>query len=254
MRRIRVLATGVVATIAMLTINLSGINAEWRQDSIGYWYSQDNSCATSWKQIDGVWYYFDDNGYMKKGWLFYNNNWYFLDSNGAMKTGIIQVDGKTYYLGESGEMKTGGVTIAGESYNFANSGEAMDDKIPQADKAFSGTGIPVPLTQVKNQLKCDGKTVIISLDGNPTTGHTWQYHVNQDDIIKEESKQYKQDNDSIGLDGAGGTYTWIFSALKEGTAEITFEYLRPWEKQLIKTKTYICTVDKDLKITIKEKN
>lgn len=253
MEKLRILVASIIATTTILSINSSAAKAEWKQDTNGYWYSQENSYATKWSLIDGVWYYFNSDGYMKTGWVLENNNWYFMDSSGAMQTGIIQVDGKKYYLAGSGDMKTGNVNIAGEIYTFAMSGEAIGDKIPQTDKAFSGDGAVVTPVQIKNTLKSNGKTVEISLEGNPTTGYGWNYHFNTEGIIKADSSTYKQYNTNVEMTGVGGTYTWIFSALKEGTVEITFEYLRPWEKEINKTKTYICTVDKDLKITIKEK-
>jgi|GEM_PF-6988266 len=253
MKKLRVLLVSVVTTASILTINSLGVNAEWKNNSIGWWYSQDDSYATQWKQLNGIWYYFNDNGYMKKGWLLDNGNWYYLNSNGAMQTGIIQVDGKTYYLAGSGKMQTGNVIIYEETYSFGSSGAATGDKIPQAAKAFLDEGITTTPIQIKNTLKNDVQTVDINLDGNPTTGYTWEYIIDIDGIIKEDSNEYNQKNANSGLVGTGGTYTWKFSSLKEGTAKITFKYLRPWEKESTKTKTYICTVNKDLQITVKEK-
>lgn len=37
---------------------------EWKQDSKGCWYSEDNSWAIGWRLIEGNWYYFYSNGYM----------------------------------------------------------------------------------------------------------------------------------------------------------------------------------------------
>jgi len=253
MKKLRVLLISTVATVSLLTINSLVVNAEWKNNSIGWWYSQDDSYATKWNQLDGVWYYFNDNGYMKKGWLLDNGNWYYLNSNGAMQTGIIQVDGKTYSLEGSGKMQTGNVVINEKTYNFESSGAAIGDEIPQATKAFLGEGITTTPIQIKNTLKDDSKTVEINLEGNPTTGYTWEYNIDVDGIIKEDSNQYKPKHATSGLVGSGGTYTWKFSSLKEGTAEITFKYLRPWEKEITKTKTYSCTVNKDLKIIVKEK-
>lgn len=50
-----------------LFIGLSPIaaHAEWRENNSGWWYSEDNSYATGWRNIDGSWYYFYPNsGYM----------------------------------------------------------------------------------------------------------------------------------------------------------------------------------------------
>lgn len=38
--------------------------SEWKSDSKGWWYTEGNSWATGWRQINGVWYYFYSDGYM----------------------------------------------------------------------------------------------------------------------------------------------------------------------------------------------
>lgn len=244
---IKIIASSLVI-ISALASNAIEANAEWKQDSNGWWYTEGNLWAIGWREICDNWYYFNENGYMKKGWLLDNGKWYFLDSNGAMQTGTIQVDGKTYYLGVIGDMQTGNINIDGETYSFTASGEAIGNKIPRAAKAFSKEGGTI-ITSA--QLKSGEKTVEINIEGNPTTGYEWEYEINADGIIKEESSQYNPKDP--GLCGSGGTYTWKFSALKEGTTEINFKYRRSWEKEAVKTKTYICVVDKDLNITVREK-
>jgi predicted secreted protein len=253
MKNFRIILASIVATMSILTLSSQGVNAEWKNNSIGWWYAGENSYTIGWKQLDSIWYYFDNNGYMKTGWIYDNGTWYFADSNGAMQTGIIQVDEKTYSLALSGAMQTGNVIIANETYSFSTSGTAIGDKIPQATKAFLGTGSTTKLIKMKDTSKTSEKTVEINLKGNPTTGYTWEYDIASAGIIKEDSNQYKQDAANAGMVGVGGSYTWKFSALKEGTTEVTFKYYRSWENKAIETKTYIFTVDKELKITVREK-
>lgn len=252
MKKLKILLASVLATMLVVTINPTGVNATWKYNSTGWWYLETNSYVIGWKQIDNIWYYFNNNGYMEKGWIYDKGNWYYLDSNGAMQNGVIQVDGKTYYLDLSGAMQTGNVIIGEETYSFEMSGAAIGDIIPQATKAFLGEGIITTPAEIKNTSKSSGKIVEINLDGNPTTGYSWKYDMDVDGIIKEDSNQYKQDDPNLNLVGVGGSYTWKFSALKEGTTKITFKYSRPWEKEAIKTKTYMFIVDKELKITVKE--
>lgn len=78
-----VLVSLIVASIT--TLNPIGVNAEWRRDNKGWWYTERNSWATGWRKIDLKWYYFGQDGYMKTGWLHdKDGKWYYLNSNGSM--------------------------------------------------------------------------------------------------------------------------------------------------------------------------
>lgn len=90
--------------IALLSITPLQVNAEWRQASNGWWYAQEGTYATGWKQIDGQWYYFDSNGYMNTGWEQIGGQWYYFDSNGHMNTGWINDNGNWYYTYSDGAM------------------------------------------------------------------------------------------------------------------------------------------------------
>lgn len=82
-----------VGILAALLIGVSapiGANAEWKQDSVGWWYTQGNSYLTGWQQINDIWYYFDFTGYMKTGWQAIDGSWYYFDNDGAMvANGVI---------------------------------------------------------------------------------------------------------------------------------------------------------------------
>lgn len=61
LRKVIVLGT---ITISVLALNPTGVNAEWKQDSTGWWYTEGTSCSVGWKEIYGKWYYFGQDGYM----------------------------------------------------------------------------------------------------------------------------------------------------------------------------------------------
>ena len=247
----RIITMGLIS-ISILTIIPTKALATWKENNIGWWYTEGQDYATDWKYINGEWYYFDNNGYMKTGWIYDNGNWYFANYDGEMQTGLIQVDGKTYNLSSSGAMKTGKITIEDKIYSFATTGEAQGDNLPNATKAFTIDGVITKPSEINNTNTIGKKTVEIDLESNPTTGYQWQYDTNEDSIIKEVSKVYKKDDVQEGITGSGGTDIWTFEGLKEGSTEVTFKYLRPWEGEAIKTRIFIFTVDKELKITVKE--
>ncbi|BCZ46403.1 hypothetical protein psyc5s11_24700 [Clostridium gelidum] len=69
---------------SILVLNPIGANAEWKQDSNGWWNTEGTSYSVGWKEIDGKWYYFGQDGYMKTGWIKYGGKSYYLNSDGSM--------------------------------------------------------------------------------------------------------------------------------------------------------------------------
>ena len=73
------------------------------------------------------------------------------------------------------------------------------------------------------------KSFTITLDSNPTTGYQWQIARQMDTgMVELIDSQYIAPK--TGLVGAPGREEWHFKATKEGKAIISFEYVRPWEK------------------------
>lgn len=107
--------------------------------------------------------------------------------------------------------------------------------------------------QAKEKTAENSVTGKISLHGNASTGYTWQYSV-KDTSIAELSEEDSVSDDPTGqLCGAGETHIWDIKGLKEGQTEVTFNYLRPWESEILESKTYIINVDSDLNVTVTEK-
>lgn len=63
MRR-KFLSILLCGTLLCSVITAVPVQAAWKQDNSGWWYTQGWSYATGWKQIDGKWYYFYSDGYM----------------------------------------------------------------------------------------------------------------------------------------------------------------------------------------------
>ena len=57
----RIVSIGLIAA-SIFTIVPIGASAEWKQDSNGWWNTEESSYSVGWKEISGKWYYFDNNG------------------------------------------------------------------------------------------------------------------------------------------------------------------------------------------------
>ena len=89
-----------------------------------------------------------------------------------------------------------------------------------------------------------GKTVILALEGNPTTGYTWQARIPRKErsLISVDGCAWQaKAGTPKRMVGTPRIYSCRITPLRPGNATITFRYLRPWEKTNArpKTKTYL---------------
>lgn len=89
LKRVTILITITTSLFAFSPIE---VNAAWKQNKFGWWYTEGNSWATGWRLIDGSWYYFSKTGYMNTGWVCDGFNWYYLNSDGSMVSSTM-IDG-----------------------------------------------------------------------------------------------------------------------------------------------------------------
>ncbi len=86
---------------------------------------------------------------------------------------------------------------------------------------------------------------VILADGNITTGFSW-YYCGKDTVDGVELKRndyFTEKTDRI-VSGAPGVFQFVFEAKKAGRHELTFEYKRPWEKDVEPTvKTIMIVVE-----------
>ncbi|MFN8485156.1 MAG: protease inhibitor I42 family protein [Anaerolineae bacterium] len=113
----------------------------------------------------------------------------------------------------------------------------------------SGRGAenPVQITSADN-----GKTVnlrldqqaVVALDGNPTTGYTWEAAPpSSDSVTAVGEPQYKTDANAGGKAGVGGTYTFTYQGAAVGAAKLSFAYRRPWERDTPPAQTFDVTLN-----------
>jgi inhibitor of cysteine peptidase len=81
----------------------------------------------------------------------------------------------------------------------------------------------------------------VQLDGNPTTGFTWETG-NLDTSLLEQVGEAEFTQNS-NLVGAGGTFTFTFKALKEGVTHLHLIYHRTFEKTTPPAQVFDVTVD-----------
>lgn len=89
-----------------------------------------------------------------------------------------------------------------------------------------------------------GGTVVLTLEANPTTGFSWTKVDKVDqNILKLERNDYKQNANPAGMVGVGGRTTIVYRALKKGKAKIDLTYMQPWEPDSQFNTDYAVTVE-----------
>ncbi len=85
-----------------------------------------------------------------------------------------------------------------------------------------------------------GQTLAISLEGNPSTGYTWEMAESEGSILRQVGEiEFKAESDLVG---APGTQTLRFEAVESGQTELKLVYHRPWEKDLEPLETFTLQV------------
>ena len=85
-----------------------------------------------------------------------------------------------------------------------------------------------------------GGTLEITLEGNPTTGYTWEVESVDDKVLKQEGEpDSKPDSDAVG---AGGMMTLKFKAEGTGKTDLKLVYHRSWEKDEAPAETFEVSV------------
>lgn len=81
----------------------------------------------------------------------------------------------------------------------------------------------------QKQVTCTETTpYTLTKDANPTTGYDWAMACSDEAVVLCKSV-YVQTAGTEDMDGAGGTTTFTFYPLQNGTATVTLTYARAWE-------------------------
>lgn len=74
-----------------------------------------------------------------------------------------------------------------------------------------------------------GEQIQIKLEGNITTGYSWQVMSLEETILAPNGEPEYQSESNLA--GAGGEFTFTFTAKSPGETHLELGYLRPWEDE-----------------------
>lgn len=81
-----------------------------------------------------------------------------------------------------------------------------------------------------------GDMLVLLLEGNPTTGYTWELDAFDPTILQQQGEpDFTPESDAIG---SGGKFTFRFQAISAGQSPLKLIYHRPWEKDVPPLKTF----------------
>ncbi len=90
-----------------------------------------------------------------------------------------------------------------------------------------------------------GDELVVRLPSNRTTGYSWSLVMTGSGVLKQQGEAaYETLRSDRRLMGAGGVEIWKFCAVKAGALTLTFNYRRPWEKDVppVKSLTWPVTI------------
>jgi inhibitor of cysteine peptidase len=79
------------------------------------------------------------------------------------------------------------------------------------------------------ELKSD-QTLVISLEGNPTTGYTWEVAEMDEGVLRQVGEMEFEPQDT-GDVGVGGVQILRFEAVNSGQTDLDLVYHRSWEDE-----------------------
>ncbi|MDU6543065.1 MBL fold metallo-hydrolase [Clostridium sp.] len=141
MKKLRNIMFTFVAVLSLFLMNASGVKAEWRQDSNGWWYFQGSFFDTGWSNIGGQWYYFGSDGYMKTGWINEDGSWYYLKADGTMAHDCTidgrYINGSGKWIQQNNNSETVNTSVTGElKVHFIDVGQADSILIQQGNESM----------------------------------------------------------------------------------------------------------------------
>jgi inhibitor of cysteine peptidase len=76
-----------------------------------------------------------------------------------------------------------------------------------------------------------GDDLVVSLEGNPTTGYVWK-ELDVPPCLERRGDAYRRDEDEAARTGRGGRHEFRYGAKAAGAGDLVLVHLRPWEKDV----------------------
>lgn len=116
-------------------------------------------------------------------------------------------------------------------------------------------GVKSPDKLNSNQTNISDRTAEVVVESQGSIPYDWEYTIADTSIIKfKETKEVTNDDSEEVMLGGGKEQRYIFEGLKEWTTTIKFELKSFVSTDVAETKNFDVSVDKNLKVTITEKN
>lgn len=81
----------------------------------------------------------------------------------------------------------------------------------------------------------EGQDVVVSLEGNPSTGFQWEVIALDEQVLANQSQAFETRSD---LEGDPGLVVLRFRAVGTGETDLELAYRRPWEQDVEPLATY----------------
>jgi inhibitor of cysteine peptidase len=102
--------------------------------------------------------------------------------------------------------------------------------------------VELDMTDNGSQVELEvGQVLVISLEGNPTTGYTWEIGGIEESVLRQVGEVvFEAESDLVG---AGGVQTLRFEAVGVGQASLDLVYHRPWEEGVAPLETFSVQIE-----------
>ncbi|MGD2251566.1 MAG: protease inhibitor I42 family protein [Anaerolineales bacterium] len=113
--------------------------------------------------------------------------------------------------------------------------------LPLAACGASGE-VELDMTDNRSQVELEvGQVLVISLEGNPTTGYTWEIGGIEESVLRQVGEAvFEAESDLVG---AGGVQTLRFEAVGVGQTSLALVYHRSWEEGVAPLETFSVQIE-----------